>query len=85
MLREPARLIAYRRLALDVLLTAGSFLFAHQLRSNVLPLVVPRLFPGGLYPLSEYLPLLAVVLPLWLLLLTAHRLVAPGRGAVAAP
>ncbi len=79
MLREPARLIAYRRLALDVILTVGSFLFAHQLRSNVLPLLVPRLFPGGLYPLSDYLPLLAVVLPLWLVLLTAHRLTAPGE------
>ena len=79
MLREPARLIAYRRLALDVLLTAGSFLFAHQLRSRVLPHVVPGLFPGGLYPLSDYLPLLAVVLPLWLVLLTAHRLGAPGE------
>jgi len=78
-LREPARLIAYRRLALDVLLTVGSFLFAHQLRSHLLPLVAPRRFPGGLYPLSDYLPLLAVVLPLWLVLLTAHRLAAPGE------
>ncbi len=79
MLREPARLIAYRRLALDVLVTVASFLFAHQLRSHVLPLVVPRWFPGGLYPLSDYLPLLAVVLPLWLVLLAAHRLAAPGE------
>ncbi|HVN75813.1 MAG TPA: sugar transferase [Thermoanaerobaculaceae bacterium] len=79
MLREPARLIAYRRLALDVLLTVASFLFAHQLRSHVLPLVVPHQFPGGLYPLSDYLPLLAVVLPLWTLLLAAHRLAAPGE------
>lgn len=79
MLREPARLIAYRRLALDVLLTIGSFLFAHQLRSNVLPRVIPQLFPGGLYPLKAYLPLLAVVLPLWFLLLTAHRLAMPGE------
>ena len=79
MLREPARLIAYRRLALDVVLTVGSFLFAHQLRSNVLPVLVPRLLPGGLYPLSAYLPLLAVVLPVWLVLLTAHRLAAPGE------
>lgn len=79
MLREPARLIAYRRLALDVLLTIGSFLFAHQLRSHVLPLLVPQLFPGGLYPLSAYLPLLWAVLSLWLVLLTAHRLAAPGE------
>ncbi len=79
MLREPARLIAYRRLALDVVLTGASFLFAHQLRSHVLPVLVPRWFPGGLYPLSEYLPLLAVVLPLWLVLLAANRLAAPGE------
>jgi len=78
-LREPARLIAYRRLLLDVALTAGSFLFAHQLRSNLLPRIAPSLFPGGLYPLSDYLPLLAVVLPLWMLLLAAHRLTAPGE------
>ncbi|MDD5564684.1 MAG: sugar transferase [Thermoanaerobaculaceae bacterium] len=79
MLREPARLIAYRRLLLDVALTAGSFLFAHQLRSDVLPRVLPGLFPSGLYPFSDYLPLLAVVLPLWMLLLAAHRLTAPGE------
>lgn len=79
MLREPARLIAYRRLLLDVALTAGSFLFAHQLRSNLLPRIAPSLFPGGLYPISDYLPLLAVVLPLWMLLLAAHRLTAPGE------
>ena len=79
MLREPARLIAYRRLLLDVALTAGSFLLAHQLRSHVLPRVWPQLFPGGLYPLADYLPLLAVVLPLWMLLLAAHRLAAPGE------
>jgi exopolysaccharide biosynthesis polyprenyl glycosylphosphotransferase len=78
-LREPARLIAYRRLLLDVLLTAGSFLFAHQLRSRVLPKVLPSLFPGGLYPLTDYLPLLAVVLPLWIMLLAAQRLTAPGQ------
>jgi exopolysaccharide biosynthesis polyprenyl glycosylphosphotransferase len=78
-LREPARLIAYRRLLLDVLLTAGSFLFAHQLRSRVLPKVLPSLFPGGLYPLTDYLPLLAVVLPLWMVLLAAQRLTAPGQ------
>ncbi len=79
MLREPSRLIAYRRLLLDVLLTAGSFLLAHQVRSHVAPKVLPSLFPGGLYPLTDYLPLLAVVLPLWMVLLAAQRLTAPGQ------
>jgi exopolysaccharide biosynthesis polyprenyl glycosylphosphotransferase len=78
-LREPARLIAYRRLLLDVLLTAGSFLLAHQVRSHLGPKLLPALFPGGLYPLSDYLPLLAVVLPLWMVLLAAYRLTAPGQ------
>jgi exopolysaccharide biosynthesis polyprenyl glycosylphosphotransferase len=77
LLREPARLIAYRRLLLDVLLTAGSFFLAHQLRSQVIPRVLPSIFPGGLYPLRAYLPLLAVVLPLWMVLLAAERLTAP--------
>jgi exopolysaccharide biosynthesis polyprenyl glycosylphosphotransferase len=79
MLQEPARLIAYRRLLLDLLLTCGSFLFAHQLRSHVLPHLLGSVFPGGLYPLTQYLPLLAVVLPLWMVLLAAHRLTAPGQ------
>jgi exopolysaccharide biosynthesis polyprenyl glycosylphosphotransferase len=78
-LREPTRLIAYRRLLLDVLLTAGSFLIAHQVRSNLGPWLLPSLFPGGLYPLASYLPLLAVALPLWMVLLAAQRLTAPGQ------
>jgi exopolysaccharide biosynthesis polyprenyl glycosylphosphotransferase len=78
-LREPARLIAYRRLLLDVLLTAGSFLLAYQLRSYVIPKVLPSVFPGGLFPLRDYLPLLVLVLPLWMVLLAAQRLTSPGQ------
>ncbi len=72
MLREPARLIAYRRLLIDAFLTAGSFLLAHQMRSHVLPRVVPSLFPAGIYPLHDYLPLLATVVVLWVLLLAGQ-------------
>ncbi|MBP1619565.1 MAG: Undecaprenyl-phosphate galactosephosphotransferase [Acidobacteria bacterium] len=79
MLREPARLIAYRRLLLDELLTAASFLAAHQLRSQLGPVLLPSVFPGGLYPLSTYLPLLPFVLVVWGLLLTALRAAAPGE------
>jgi exopolysaccharide biosynthesis polyprenyl glycosylphosphotransferase len=71
-LREPARLIAYRRLLIDAFLTAASFLLAHQLRSHLLPRVIPRLFPAGIYPLRDYLPLLAAVLALWVLLLAGR-------------
>ena len=79
MLREPARLIAYRRLLLDELLTAASFLAAHQLRSHLGPVLLPSVFPGGLYPLATYLPLLPFVLVVWGLLLTALRAAAPGE------
>jgi exopolysaccharide biosynthesis polyprenyl glycosylphosphotransferase len=78
-LREPARLIAYRRLLLDELLTAASFLAAHQLRSHLGPVLLPSVFPGGLYPLATYLPLLPFVLVVWGLLLTALRAAAPGE------
>jgi exopolysaccharide biosynthesis polyprenyl glycosylphosphotransferase len=72
-LREPARLIAYRRLLVDAFLTAASFLLAHQLRAHVLPRVVPALFPAGIYPLTDYLPLLVVALALWVFLLAGQR------------
>jgi len=77
-LRESVTVVAYRRLVVDVLATAGSFLLAHQLRSHLLPLLLPKLFPGGLFPVSHYLPVLAVVLPVWGVLLAAHRLATPG-------
>ena len=79
MLREPTRLIAYRRLVVDAVLTAGSFLLAHQIRSHLLPRVLPSVFPGGLYPLASYVPVLVVVLPLWMLLLAFTRLARPGQ------
>lgn len=79
MLRESERLIAYRRLVIDVLLTSVSFLLAHQLRSHVAPHLAPSLFPGGLYPLSDYLPMLPLVLVVWSVLLAAMRQVSPGR------
>lgn len=78
MLRESVTVVAYRRLLVDVLATAGSFLLAHQLRSHLLPALLPVVFPGGLYPIRQYLPLLAVVVPVWGVLLAAHRLATPG-------
>jgi exopolysaccharide biosynthesis polyprenyl glycosylphosphotransferase len=78
-LREPARVIAYRRLLLDGALTTGSFLLAYELRSRLLPLLLPTVFARGLYPLGDYLPVLAVVLPLWMALLAQSRLARPGQ------
>jgi exopolysaccharide biosynthesis polyprenyl glycosylphosphotransferase len=77
-LREPARVIAYRRLLLDGALTTGSFLLAYELRSRLLPLLLPTVFARGLYPLGDYLPVLAVV-PLWTALLAQRRLARPGQ------
>jgi len=78
-LREPATLIAYRRFLLDIVLTAVSFLVAHQARSHLLPLLLPSVFPGGLYPVSQYLPLLAAVLLVWSMLLATRRAGGPGE------
>jgi len=78
-LRDSVRQVAYRRLVVDVALTAASFLIAHQIRSHLGPRLLPALFPGGLYPLADYLPLLAVVLPVWAVLLASQRLIQPGR------
>lgn len=79
MLTEPAKLIAYRRMLWDVVITGVSFLLAHQLRSHVGPMVLPAFFPGGLYPLRDYLPLLGAVLVVWPILLAAASPVAPGE------
>ncbi len=79
MLREPAQLIAYRRMLWDVLVTVASFVVAHQLRSHVLPRLLPGPFPGGLYPLRDYLPLLLAVVAVWPVLLAALGPAAPGN------
>ncbi len=79
MLRESTKLIAYRRLLVDLLLTAASFLIAHQLRSHVLPWLLPHSFPGGLYPMGVYLPLFAVVLAVWGVLLGLQQAAAPAE------
>lgn len=78
MLKESVTVVAYRRLLVDILGTAASFVLAHQLRSHLLPLLLPKVFPGELYPVAHYLPLLAVVAPVWGVLLAAHRLATPG-------
>ncbi|MDX1630615.1 MAG: sugar transferase [Thermoanaerobaculia bacterium] len=69
MLKERARVINFTVFLLDLGLVALAFLVAYWLRSLVLPVVAPELFPGQLYPLGEYLPLLPVVLALWGILL----------------
>jgi exopolysaccharide biosynthesis polyprenyl glycosylphosphotransferase len=69
MLKERARVINLSVFFLDLALVAVAFGLAYWLRSGFLPAVAPDSFPGHLYPLSRYLPLLPVVLTLWGLLL----------------
>lgn len=81
MLKERARTVAYWVWMADVLLTAAAFLLAWFIRSNVAPKLFPGLFPTELYPLSRYLGLLALIVPIWTVLLltkeayTSRRLV----------
>jgi len=79
MLRESAKLVTYRRLLWDSGVTTAAFFLAHQLRSHLLPALLPGLFPTGLYPLPTYGPLLALVLPLWVVLSLAFPAGLPGR------
>jgi exopolysaccharide biosynthesis polyprenyl glycosylphosphotransferase len=81
MLKQQARFLALSVFVLDLLLVAGAFLFAHYLRSSLLPILLPGFFPGQLYPVGAYLRLLPLPLFIWgsLLLLSgryrSHRTV----------
>src|SRR6202035_2235014 len=65
MLKERARILAVVIFLLDLALVSAAFLIAFSLRSWFLPRVVPQAFPGRLYPLGSYLPLLPLALLIW--------------------
>ena len=69
MLKERARLINLSVFLLDLGLVTVAFTVAYWLRSALLPVIAPEAFPGELYPLSRYLPLLPIVLLVWGVLL----------------
>jgi exopolysaccharide biosynthesis polyprenyl glycosylphosphotransferase len=69
MLKQKARVVAVGVLGGDLALTAVSLPVAYALREGLLPALFPRLVPAALHPFSEYLGLLALILPLWGLLL----------------
>jgi exopolysaccharide biosynthesis polyprenyl glycosylphosphotransferase len=73
MLKERARLLSLAVFSLDLVLVAAAFVAAHWLRSAVLPSVAHGSFPGELYALRFYLPLLPVALSVWGLLLLRFR------------
>jgi exopolysaccharide biosynthesis polyprenyl glycosylphosphotransferase len=65
MLRQRARVLAGSLLFADLALTALSLLVAHGLRGGLLRRLWPDEFSGPLYPLSHYVSLLAIILPIW--------------------
>ncbi|MGQ9494961.1 MAG: sugar transferase [Thermoanaerobaculaceae bacterium] len=79
MFRETVKVITYRRLLWDSLVTTVAFVLSHQLRSHLLPTVLPALFPTGLYPITDYLPLLVLILPVWVAITLTLPGGVPGR------
>jgi exopolysaccharide biosynthesis polyprenyl glycosylphosphotransferase len=74
MLKERARILSVAIFTLDLLLVSAAFLSAYGVRDAVLPRLAPETFPGHLYLLGEYLPLLPLALAIWgALLLSSGR------------
>ena len=71
MISERARLVTISYVVSDATATAGALVAAHAVRSALGQ--VDSLF-GPVYPLEHYLPLLAFILPLWLLAFYASGL-----------
>jgi len=65
MLKQRARVLASGLLLGDLALTAASFVLAHALRGGLFRTLWPSVFAAPLYPLTHYLTLLAVILPIW--------------------
>jgi len=74
MLKEQAKVIMGFVFLLDLLVTVVSFFIAYWLRNSFLTSFFPERFPKGLYPLQTYLWLLAVIIPIWGMLLFRSRL-----------
>lgn len=62
MLKARARLVSFFIFLLDLVIVLFSFFFSYFLRNNILPDIFPERFKTGLYPLKEYLPVLALIL-----------------------
>jgi hypothetical protein len=78
MLRRHNRSAGYR-IAVDLGFVTAAFVVAWILRSLIMPALLPAFFETGLYPLSSYLPLLLIALPLWAAALWVF-LYRPGEG-----
>jgi exopolysaccharide biosynthesis polyprenyl glycosylphosphotransferase len=69
LLRQQARTVAALLYAADLSATLAALLAAYALRSELLPLVFPRLFPTGLLDLPHYLTLVGPIVLIWTALL----------------
>ncbi len=65
MLRQQARSVAATLYAVDLLATLAALLAAYFLRGTLLPVLLPKVFPAGLHPLSLYLVLAGPIVLIW--------------------
>lgn len=73
MLKQKWRLIARVVYLVDLGLTSVAFFAAFFIRDLLLPLIDPRHFPTGLFPLSDYLKIYPLVLIIWSVLLFSYH------------
>ncbi len=73
MLRQKWRLIARVVYLADLALTSLAFFAAFFIRDLLMPLIDPRHFPTGLFPLQEYLKIYPLVLIIWSVLLFSYH------------
>ncbi|MGA7614905.1 MAG: sugar transferase [Thermoanaerobaculia bacterium] len=73
MLKQQAKLVARIVYLVDVLLVAAAFFAAFYSRDFFFPLLDPRDFPTGLFPLAQYLKIFPIVVIIWSLLLFNNR------------
>jgi exopolysaccharide biosynthesis polyprenyl glycosylphosphotransferase len=73
MLKQKWRLIARVVYLADLALTSVAFFAAFFIRDLLMPLIDPRHFPTGLFPLPEYLKIYPLVLVIWSVLLFSYH------------
>jgi exopolysaccharide biosynthesis polyprenyl glycosylphosphotransferase len=73
MLKQKASLIRRIVYAVDLALTTVAFFAAFFIRDGLLPLLDPRDFPTGLFPIQEYLKIYPLVLVIWSVLLFTYH------------
>lgn len=73
MLKQQARLVARFVYAIDIALMTVAFFGAFWVRDTLLPFLMPERFPGGLYPITEYLKVWPFAAAIWSFLLFSRR------------